>query len=515
MKKTSRLLYLAISICLMLSLVITGCSKTGSTGTAGGTQATGDSAGTDKSLAPYQVTWYTIGNTSEPDEKLIENAVGDYLKDKINTTVDIIAYPIGEYQDKVRTIIQSGEKADLFFTCSWHMDYITTVRDGLAAEITDDMLNNYAPSAKQVLGSTAYLAGAKIDGKLYTLPCNKEVGAQGGVILNKAMVDKYNINIKDIKKYDDLVPILQMIKENEPNSIPIDTSRNNHSSQIINCYGDNVGQAFEFIKMPMSGGDWLLAFDMPEIVDVFRTNKRIYDLGLIREDAVTLLDIMPDLKTGRVFASWQQLKPGKDAEMTSSTGVEWVQVPLTDPVTRSSDPTGSMMAIPATCQDPSRVLMFYDYFYHDRELLTLVNFGIENTHWVKIDANTIDFAPATEGGTKSGWNPPFNTWTVGNQFLNYIFEGEDPNKHENMKAFNATCKPFESVGFIMDTKSCENMIEKLRAVQVDEYTLLAMGVVDDVDATMQVMLDKWNEAGLQDVIAEYNRQYKEWKAQAK
>jgi len=80
------------------------------------------------------------------------------------------------------------------------------------------------------------------------------------------------------------------------------------------------------------------------------------------------------------------------------------------------------------------------------------------------------------------------------------------------RVFNATCKPFDSVGFLFDNTNCKNMTTKLEAAQANEYSLLNMGVVEDVDATMKKQLDIWNEAGLQDVLAEYNKQYEAWKA---
>lgn len=516
MKKISRLLCLALCICMVLTMALTGCTeKTPTQDTTGDKSTAADTSAPVEAteLAPYEVTWYLAGNGAEPNEKMIEKAMGEYLKDKINTTVDIVTYSIGEYQDKVRTIIQSGEKCDLFFTCSWLMDYIQTARDGFEIEITDEMLTKYAPHAKEVL-SGAFIDGVKIDGKLYNLACNKEVGAQGGVLLNKAMVEQYGIDTTKITKYADLFDVLQTIKQKAPaDVIPIDTCRVNNAGTIADMFANSVGQAFAYIKYSTKDSKWVTVFDIPEIVDLYRTSQKMYKAGIIRKDAPTINDNMPDLKSGKVFATIAQLKPGKDAEMTGSTGVEWMQVPLTDAVSRSGDVTGSMVGISKTCADPGRVLTFYDYFYHDKDLLTLMNRGIENVHWVKADVeNVIDYAPVTENGAKSGWKPPFYTWMVGDQFLNYIFKGEDTKKYETMKAFNATCKPFDSVGFLFDNTNCKNMTDKLEAAQANEYSLLNMGVVEDVDATMKKQLDIWNEAGLQDVLAEYNKQYEAWKA---
>lgn len=519
MSKNSKLLCMALCICIVLTMALSGC---------GNTTPSSEDRSADKSTAsvtsaveaepelePYEVVWYFGGNGSEPNEKLVEDEIGKYLKDKINTTVDIVTFPLGELAQKVQTIIASGEKADLFFSCSWLLPYLDIGRNGLAIEITDEMLNKYAPHAKEVLGEK-WLPGAKVDGKLYHLPCNKEVGAQGGVLLNKALVDKYKFDINTIKKYEDLTPMLQTIKDNETGVYPMGTCGNDTASQLTGCYGNWSGKNM-LINFPMNGTKWVTVFDIPENVEVFKVAKKFYDAGFVRKDAVTVGDVTPDLKAGKVFATHMQLKPGKAAEMANTTpGIEWVQVGLTDCVIRSGDVTGSMMAIPVTCPNPERVLQFYDYFYHDVNMLTLVNYGVENLHWVKVDDKTIDYAPGTEGGTKSGWRPPHSIWMVGDQFKNYLLKGENPNKYADLTKFNSDCKPFgDSLGFLFDPSKCQNAFDKLDASGSDQYNLLVLGCAGDVDAAIAKQMKIWNDAGLQEVLAEYNKQYEAFLAAKK
>ncbi|NLY17893.1 MAG: extracellular solute-binding protein [Clostridiaceae bacterium] len=510
MRKFPKLLFITICLCIIFSMALSACTPS----VPAFDSTTKDTAtdGTQKpALEPYEVVWYYGGNGTEPNERLIEQAIGEYLKDKINTTVDIVTFPLGEYTQKVQTIISSGEKADLVFSCSWLLHHVPQARAGLFTEITDDMLTRYAPHAKAVL-EEKWLPGAKVDGKLYHLSCNKEVGAQGGVLLNKALVEKYNFDVSKIKKYEDLGPMLQVIKENEPNVYPIGTCNNDTAAILVDCLGNWSGENMA-IKLPMGSDEWVIACDIPEVVEIWKVAKKFTDAGYVRKDAVTVNDVTPDLKAGKVFATHMQLKPGKAEEVESSTtpGVEWIQVGLTDPVVRSGDVTGSMMAIPKTCENPERVLMFYDYFYHDKNLLTLVNFGIENMHYVKIDENTIDFAPQTEGGTKSGWRPPFSIWMVGDQFKNYLLKSENPNKYAELEKFNQDCKLFgKSLGFLFDPSPIQNTYDKFKASGADQYSLLMIGQAGDVDEAIAKQMKTWNGAGLQEVLKEYNRQYQDF-----
>lgn len=513
MRKISKLLCLAVCICMLLAIGLAGCTKTETTQvstTNTQSSSTPDTAveATRTEYEPYEIVWYYCGNGTEPDEKLIEEEMGKYLKDKINVTVDINTIPMSEYNDKINTIIKSGETVDLCFTCSWLFPYAKAANEGLFTEITDDMLTKYAPNAKEVL-SGPFMDGNKVNNKLYTLSCNKECGAQGGVLLNKALVEKYSFDVSAVKKFEDLYPLLQTIKEKEPGIIPIDLCKGSQIGVLVDCTSDNCGE-FSNIKLTQNGTKWTNVFDIPEEVELLKVAKKFVDAGFVSKDAVTITDVMPNMKAGKIFACMQQLKPGKAQEVSANTtpGIEWVQVGLTDNVVRSGDVSGSMMAIPKTCASPERALLFYDYFYHDKDMITLVNYGIENKHYVKVDDKTIDYAPATEGGTKSGWKPPFSVWMVGDQFLNYLLTTENPDKYSELKKFNASCKTFgDSMGFSFDITQCEDLANRYRNANADTYSLMLFGQAGDVDAAMAKQTKIWNDAGMQEMIAEFNKQY--------
>ncbi|MCH2775214.1 ABC transporter substrate-binding protein, partial [Listeria monocytogenes] len=63
--------------------------------------------------------------------------------------------------------------------------------------------------------------GATIDGTIYGVPSNKEVGEQQVYVYNKNLVDKYKMDVKKVKNFSDLEPMLKTIKEHEPSITPI------------------------------------------------------------------------------------------------------------------------------------------------------------------------------------------------------------------------------------------------------------------------------------------------------
>ncbi|MBO9600654.1 MAG: sugar ABC transporter substrate-binding protein, partial [Cohnella sp.] len=61
-----------------------------------------------------------------------------------------------------------------------------------------------------------FLEGGKVDGKIYAIPTNKEIGESHTIMLRKDIVDKYGFDVSSIQTLEDLEPWLETIKKNEP-----------------------------------------------------------------------------------------------------------------------------------------------------------------------------------------------------------------------------------------------------------------------------------------------------------
>ena len=129
----------------------------------------------------YEINWYTQG-TTQSDTPSVEAKINEYLKDKINATVKLHILDSSQYAQKVGTMINAGEYFDLAFCASYLLDYKANAANGAFLAL-DDMLDEYMPKTKELLGED-FIDAAKINGKLYALPVNKEKAA-GGLALQK------------------------------------------------------------------------------------------------------------------------------------------------------------------------------------------------------------------------------------------------------------------------------------------------------------------------------------------
>lgn len=116
------------------SVLLTGCGGSG--------------GGTSSADEPVNLVWYVIGD-APTDNEIVEEEVNNYIKDKINVTVDIKHVSFGDYTQKMNVLANSGEQYDMAFTCSWAFPYLDNSRKGAFLEL-NDLIDEYGSDMKRL-----------------------------------------------------------------------------------------------------------------------------------------------------------------------------------------------------------------------------------------------------------------------------------------------------------------------------------------------------------------------------
>lgn len=503
MQKCKKILCIMVASLLILT-VLGGC-QAGENGVDATTTANSTAADTclepaaATNLEPYEINWYTIADPQQ-DTPLVEEEVNKYLKDKINATLKLNYLSWGDFDAKIPTMLMAGESFDLCFTCGWFNKYRPNVAKGVFLGLSK-LIDEYAPKTKALLGEDI-LSATRIVGQNYAIPTYKEMARAQGYLLLNDLVEKYKFDLSTIKTYKDIEPMLKVIKENEPDIVPHgnDTPMEwNSLCDTIVLYPDNRDTKAVFF------------FETPEFKDICETAYKWAQAGYISKDkGITQEDMM---KNSKVFAVAQGLKPGKDAEISKSYKNKWVQVQTTPTIMTNGELDGSMVGIPINSKNPERAMMLLELYNTDKYLNNLISFGIENTHWVKVSDNIIDFAPATENGAKSGYNPN-TSWTMGNIFLNYVFKSEDPNKLKNLEDFNKTALAMNNLGFSLDSEPIKTEQAACANVYSEYYEDLKRGLVDPA-VKIPEAIEKFEANGIRKIQEEVQKQLDRYMASKK
>lgn len=442
-----------------------------------------------------ELTWYMIGTPQEDLEMVLE-AANEYTAEKIGVTVDMIMIDWGDYDQKMQTVISSGEEYDIAFTCSWAANYAQNAADGAFVDITEMMEGS---ELEEVI-HPAFIEGAKIDGSLYAVPTNKEVAEQWVYVFNQELCDKYGIDPTTVDSLDDLEPMFEVIKANEPE---VTCMAFTPILPVANIYDDNSPFA-----VPFEGEDEIVnKYELPQVQEQLYIMRDYYEKGYLPADVATTDYPFPFEGPQNWFVRKEMYQPGAEEMWERQAGYDLTVVPITEtPIITTGSVTGSMNAISVTSDHPEEAFEYLTLLNTDPYLRTLLDYGIEGVHYEDADGDgLIEWLPAHE-------NYSMPSFALGNMFILPLFETDPSDKWEQFEAFNNSAVVAPSCGFYFDPSEVQNEVAAISSVAAEFAPTLMYGCVD-TDEYLQKMNDKYEEAGIDKVLEEMNKQYDEWKAQ--
>ena len=510
--KTKRVFLKVLTLVVCLAFLITGCGKVTTP-----VDATPDASTVAPSDAPsatpvetsnvpkdtVELTMFCVGDSQ--DMTLIQDAANAYLKDKINITLKYECFGWGDtYTPKINPMLAAGDPIDIIFTSNWAANYRTNAVSGYFLELND--LLPKCPGIEQVLGKD-FLNATQINGKNYALPTNKEQAHNWGILLKTDLVKKYGIDVTTIKGLADLEPYFDKVIAEEEGITPLLAVQMDAPWHLLdwnNISDDDIPGAL----YPDNRNTTIVnQFLTPEAIAQYKQMRAYYEKGYIHSDAATQDNFSAEMSTGKYFAFVAPMKPGKAAEMTQQTGIEWTEINITPIVMSNRESDGAMLAIPAGSKNPERALQFIELLYTDATLKNIMNYGVEDVHYTKIKDNVIK--PIENSGYVSSGG-----WRFGDNFKDYLMETEDPNKAALWLEYNKSGLPLNNLGFVFDSTNVANEAAACKDVIQTYYKQLFTGSVDP-DATIARMESDLKTAGVDTIIAEMQSQFDAWLAAKK
>lgn len=443
------------------------------------------------------LTWYVIGSPQR-DTDLVEAKINEYTADKIGVTVDIKSVDFGDYNQKLQVVSSSGEPYDMAFTAAWANDYLVNARKGSFLAI-DEYLESAEGQKLYDAIDERFWEGAKIGGETYAVPTQKEISSAPMWVFTKEYIDKYNIPYEDIHTLQDLEPWLQVIKDNEPDVTPLYVSRDFSTPSSFDLLLEPLGVRLE------SDGKLTVEniFETPEKIQALETMRDWYKKGLINRDGATA----GDDKSLKRFVTKGDGQPYANIIWSKDLGYEVVTSEIMQPVITNASTTGSLTAISSTSKHPEEAFKFLALLNTDEYLRNLVNYGIEGTHYEKVNDSQIKLLPE-----QKNYSMPY--FALGNMFNTYTLENEPVGKWDEFIEFNDHGITSPALGFKFDPTPVQTEVAAFRNV-LDEFGApLNTGTVDTTEYLTKLN-EKLKASGIEKVKAEMQSQLDAWVAENK
>lgn len=483
MKKWTKVLISAAST-LLLAGALAGCgSLKGNSNTAN-----------KKSDVP-SILMYQIGDKPKNYDELMEVANKKFEKELgVHLNLQYIGW--GDYDQKMSVIVSSGENYDIALA----KNYVTNAQKGAYADLTE-LLPKHAPDAYDMLND-AYIKGNTVNGKLYAFPVNANVYAQQMLTFNKQYLDKYNLDINDVKSYEDIEPLLKVVKEGEPNVMPLAAGK---GFRVAGPFDYPLENGLPF-AVALNGDQTKIInqFDSEEQKETYRTLHKYYKDGYIAKDASTSNTEYP-LNSDTWFIRQETQGPYDygDTILTTAAQQELVSKPITVPLKSTGQAQMASFVVSSSSKNVEKSVELLGMINSDPTLLNGLVYGIEGEAWEKVGDNRVKLL--------DGYKPDNHmaAWNTGNNEILYVQESitDDQIKERDVLIQNAEESPI--LGFIFNTDSVKTEISNLNNVMSQYLDGLNTGTLDP-DKAIPEMNEKLKTAGYDKVRDEMQKQYDEF-----
>ncbi len=472
----------------------------------------------------YNLDIYWIGNGDKPEiREGVEQAVNQYIEPIIGATVTFHIINWDEWVKDAIGDLEAGKKIDLFFTADWSR-YSAEVAAGLLLPL-DDLLDEYGWGITATL-PRRFLNGVRVDGVLYGIPTNKELCVPNGFIINKTAAEQIGWNVTDddssITCTEDLEPWLEKYKQQFPDFYPYMMDGGQNARWADEPWiPDWVGVANNAISVkmaPREDGTFdetiYNIFETPEEEAHIRLMYRWAQLGYIAPEAyLDSFDYNGIFGRGEFLAFSQPLKGNniKSEEMIAANATKeflCTEITMQPKCIITTHAGGSMFAIPVSSQNPAKAMQYLNLMHSDAMLINLMLFGEEGVNYkktaqMKLDLNEENSWYSLHGGA----------WTVGNTRLQYVLTNENIDKNALLQVYADDAVVTPSLGFRFQNSAVLGQVNAVNQVCGELAEPLLCGSVDpdDPDRGLEALRAALHEAGIDDIIAEVQRQYDAWR----
>ena len=485
MKKLIALLLIAT---LALGL-LTGCAGSdGNDGDAG-------SAAPQNDESPYEIVMAYFCMTNYADVQAVSDAMSEITLEKINATVKLLPMDVVSYLQQMPLMLSGDEKLDTLLI-SQNFSMSSQIAQGQLVDITD-LVEKLCPDAIEAIGAEN-LDACKVNGVLYGLPPTKEYGVQYGAVMRKDLVEKYDINIDAITTWEDLGPVFEIIKANEPEIYPLVSfdSSTSISEMILGSEFDLCQDKMGVVYLDDQEGTVVNLFETSEYRSAIYLVRSWYNSGYVYKDITTTQETGESLMAaGKAFCWLANMKPGYAEQESKNTGVEMVQVNISDGISCTQDVAALQMGIARNCENVEKTLEFLNLLYTDADLMNLLANGIEGQHYV---LNEQGKATLPEGVTDSGY--VFNHWEIGNNFITYLWDSDVDDLWGMTEEFNSNTYKSPAFGLSFDLSEVSTEVAAVSSTMSQYRMVLENGTVD-AESMLPQFVDKLQSAGINEIIS--------------
>lgn len=527
--------WLALGLSAIMILGMAACGKDAQVSNQG-SEETKQSVATESKVEassekeetkePVTLEWWYRGNGVQKDTELVETEFNKLLQTypgMEHVTVNLNCYTGADYGNAVALAQSAGQQIDILNTV--YLNFVDQVSNGTYISLNDLLDDNEA--LYKELPEWLWELGA-VDGEIYMVPHYQRAANQEYLVIPKEYWDKY-------ADQDAITALCENTDRTveEAAAVMEEFILAVQAGEGPTKYGISIGQMFTaahgFTDRFDNISNNIVLFEDSDKVEYLFTAERVqkayelsaewYDKGLIHPDVLTITEgdmVYKNMLNPVSYCFSFQNGAGSGElvgkQLSAQYGFDVVALPVWDnyfiPNTWGAGGDG----ITASCENPVEALRLIELMNTEEgiELYNMVVYGLEGTHYEKIDdthIKTLEY-DGSQGGADTSYAAM--KWIMGNTFHAYLNQGCADGENEIALEINESDENATSsiMGFRVDITSVQTQIEQIKAVQDEFMKTVRNGVVGSKnwEAKYNEFVQKLETAGLQTVLDEIQSQ---------
>ena len=443
-----------------------------------------------------------VGGELPKNWDAVEEALNTYLKEKLELQLEFVMVDATALED-FYLMKEGGAQGVDFVNLLSAENYLSQMVSAGVLMPLDDLLEEHGEKIKEVAGDI--LSAGALGETQYMIPSVKDVYSFGcSVECNADLVEKYGIDLSGIHNLSDLEPVLAKIHEEEPDVITFAGNSTGSGNTTLAAGVDRLTDALGVLLTndPAQEAEVVDWYETDEFMELAKTFYSWYRKGYISSNMLTSQRSSSDLvREGEAFCYLSTIGPGADEGTDTELGGSIVEVALSDvPQLLTSNELGlTAIGISSTCEEPEKAMEFLELLYTDEYLVNLFSYGIEGENYTltngKVDQQGDYFLLYSQPMNQTLKAPLVSS---GSDYESYISDFLD---NEIQSA---------ALGFVFDERPVQQQITYCQAVVAKYFPVIDSGLVDP-EKEMPVFVEELKKAGIDEIIAEKQRQLDEWR----
>lgn len=438
--------------------------------------------------------WVTVGSGMPTNYDAWLAKINPYLAEKIGVNIDMEVISWGDWDNRRNVIVNTNEPFDIIFGNMG--TYNSDVQLGAYAEITEDMLKEYAPGLLELIPA-GYWDACRVEGKIYAVPTYKDSSMTNYFVWDKELLEANGLDASEAHTLEAIEPILTELKDKTPNSVyPL----NSNGATYLICAYDQMSSGLPAIGVRFDDADMkvVATLEQEDVMASLSTLHKWYQAGLINADAATHAE-SNKYNVCSVAQGWPS------AAVTTwgpNMGVEAVAYQFGDTLVSNETVQGSLNSISINCEHPEKALAFLNLINTDTYVRDCFYYGVEGDNW--------DYtADGKVHKNNSEWT--MAGYTQGTFFNVSLTDDLDFNQWDEVRALNEQAKPSVLLGFFFDTTNVQDELASCIEIY-NRYKGEVMTGTTDPAVSVPQMMDEMRAAGFDAIVAEAQTQVDAFKA---